>query len=62
MVVGVLGLGEPMPSTLALSALRLLSWALILLGIAALATGQGMRPIHTLFVMQKAGPYKQGNG
>ncbi|KAK9791155.1 hypothetical protein WJX73_006607 [Symbiochloris irregularis] len=39
-VVGVLGLQEPMPSTLSLQALRLLSWLLILLGIAALATGQ----------------------
>lgn len=39
-MVGLLGLQEPMPSTAALSALRLLSWALILLGTAALATGQ----------------------
>ena len=41
----MLGLREPMPSTLSLAALRLLSWALILLGTAALATGQSERPV-----------------
>lgn len=44
-MVGLLGLQEPMPSTAALSALRLLSWALILLGTAALATGQSTSPM-----------------
>ena len=39
--MGVLGLGEALPSTLVLGALRLSAWALILLGTAALASGQG---------------------
>lgn len=40
-VVGVVGLGEEMPSTVTLSAARLLAWAMILLGVTALASGQG---------------------
>ena len=43
-VVGVIGLGEEMPSTVTLSAVRLLAWAMILLGVTALASGQGQAP------------------
>ena len=48
-VVGVVGLGEEMPSTVTLSAARLLAWAMILLGVSALASGQG-KP-HVVFLV-----------
>ena len=48
--MGVVGLGEEMPSTVTLSAARLLAWAMILLGVSALASGQG-KP-HALFCVQ----------
>ena len=45
-LVGVLGLGESLPSTLPLKVVRLLAWGLILLGVSALASGQGAIPGH----------------
>ncbi len=40
-VVGLLALGEGMPSTLGLQALRLLSWLCITSGVSMLAGGRG---------------------
>jgi hypothetical protein len=40
-VVGLLALGEAMPKTLGMQALRLLSWVCITMGVSALAGGQG---------------------
>ena len=40
-VVGLLALGEGMPSTLRMQALRLLSWLCIIAGVSALAGGKG---------------------
>ena len=42
-VVGLLALGEGMPSTLRMQALRLLSWLCIIAGVSALAGGKGAR-------------------
>jgi len=39
--VGLLALGEGMPSTLKMQALRLLSWLCITAGVSALAGGKG---------------------
>ena len=41
MLVGLLALGEGMPSTLRMQALRLLSWLCITAGVSALAGGKG---------------------
>ena len=46
-VVGLLALGEGMPSTLHLQALRLASWLCITAGVSALAGGKGA-PSHEL--------------
>ncbi len=40
-LVGLLALGEGMPSTLRMQALRLLSWLCITAGVSALAGGKG---------------------
>ncbi len=42
-LVGLLALGESMPMSLGMQALRLLSWASITLGVSALAGGKGAR-------------------
>jgi uncharacterized membrane protein len=47
--VGLLGLGEPLPGSLAAGAARLLSWAMILGGVVALAAGPaGVRELAAL--------------
>lgn len=46
-VVGLLALGEGMPSTLRMQALRLLSWLCITAGVSALAGGKGA-PLHNV--------------
>jgi len=43
-LVGMLALGEGLPSTRSLGAARLLAWALLIAGVSALASGQGGRP------------------
>ncbi|KAK9809205.1 hypothetical protein WJX72_011379 [[Myrmecia] bisecta] len=55
--VGLLALGESMPASLAGRTLRLLSWALIGLGVAGLANGSGsftgrLRPLYALVPRQ----------
>ena len=40
--MGLLALGESMPMSLGMQALRLLSWASITLGVSALAGGKGV--------------------
>ena len=45
-VVGLLALGEGMPSTLGLQALRLLSWLCITAGVSMLAGGRGVSGLH----------------
>ena len=44
-LVGLLALGERMPATLGMRALRLVSWMCIALGVSALAGGKGA-PFH----------------
>lgn len=46
-LVGLLALGERLPRSLAMRALRLLSWTAIAIGVSALAGGQGAAP-HAL--------------
>lgn len=43
-LVGLLALGERMPRTLGMRALRLLSWTAIALGVSVLAGGKGLTP------------------
>ena len=40
-LVGMLALGEGLPSSRSLGAARLLSWLLLIAGVSALASGQG---------------------
>ncbi len=41
MLVGILALGEGLPSSRSLGAMRLLSWLLLIVGVSALAHGHG---------------------
>ncbi len=42
--MGMLALGEGLPSTRSLGAARLVAWALLIAGVSALASGQGVLP------------------
>ena len=44
--MGLLALGEGMPSTFRMQALRLLSWLCITAGVSTLAGGRGVSGLH----------------
>lgn len=41
-IVGLLAMGESLPSSASMKALRLLSWIVTILGVSALANGKGI--------------------
>lgn len=55
-VVGILGLGETLPGSFAANAIRLASWNMILVGVVALAAGQGGMVELAALALQRVPP------